>query len=229
MNDQPISKQYLDPEGHLALHHLFATIQGEGPFVGVPAVFVRLAGCNLQCPLCDTDYTSSETLVSPTFILDEVRLLSSPSGLVVFSGGEPMRQNIAPTIRQLLADGFKVQIETNGTLYVPGIPYDQVTVVCSPKAGSINKNLLPHIDALKYVLHSQRVDSRDGLPVTALDHSASPQVARPPVDFKGTVYIQPVDVNNPLENKRHLDAAIRSSLEFGYTLCIQTHKIINLE
>ena len=229
LNQQPIAKQNLHERGLLDLHHMFSTIQGEGPFAGVPAVFVRLFGCNLQCPMCDTDYTSNRSQVMPHFILDAVKEMSSPSKLVVFSGGEPMRQNIAPAVRLLLEHGYRVQIETNGTLFVPDLPYDQITVVCSPKAGKINAELAPQITALKYVLHAKSIDPEDGLPLKALAHPAAPRVARPPVGFKGPVYVQPIDVNNPIENNRHLDAAIRSCLKFGYTLCLQTHKIINLE
>jgi len=50
MNQQPIEKQFLHPKGDLEVHSIFLTIQGEGPFTGQRAVFVRLAGCNLQCP-----------------------------------------------------------------------------------------------------------------------------------------------------------------------------------
>jgi organic radical activating enzyme len=229
LNQQPIAKQNLHERGLLDLHHMFATIQGEGPFAGVPAVFVRLFGCNLQCPMCDPDYTSNRSQVMPHFIQDAVKEMSSPSKLVVFSGGEPMRQNIAPAVRLLLEHGYRVQIETNGTLFVPDLPYDQITVVCSPKAGKINAELAPHVTALKYVLHANSIEPEDGLPRKALAHPAAPRVARPPVGFKGTVYVQPIDVNDPIENNRLLDAAIRSCLKFGYTLCLQTHKIINLE
>src|SRR3954467_9071958 len=44
----------------LSIHSIFYTLQGEGPYSGCPAVFMRLAGCNLQCPGCDTDYTSGQ-------------------------------------------------------------------------------------------------------------------------------------------------------------------------
>lgn len=229
MNHQPIVKQSLHERGLLEVHHIFATIQGEGPFAGSPAVFVRLYGCNLQCPLCDTDYTSNKFQVMPNFILDSVKEMGSPSKLVVFSGGEPMRQNLAPVVRLLLEHGYRVQIETNGTLFVPDLPYDQITVVCSPKAGRINSDLAPHIAAMKYVVSANSLDPEDGLPYKVLGHPAAPRVARPPEGFKGTIYLQPADVGDPLENSRHLDAAIRSCLKFGYTLCLQTHKIINME
>lgn len=229
MNQQPIAKQNLQHGDLVDVHSIFATIQGEGPFVGVPAIFIRLYGCNLRCPLCDTDYTSNRAVMSPASLVEAVDSLSSPSKLVVLSGGEPMRQDINDLVRALLGAGYRVQVETNGTLFVPGLPYELMTIICSPKAGKINAGLLPHIDALKYVLHADSVDTSDGLPKKALSHPAAPRVARPPDGFQGPVYVQPVDVQDPRENSRHLDAAIRSCLKFGYTLCLQTHKIINME
>lgn len=230
INAQPISKaEYIDT-GILSLHSIFLTIQGEGPLVGTPSVFVRLAGCNLKCPFCDTDYTSGATKVSPQYIIDKAKeLLPQESPLVVITGGEPFRQNLTPLVKDLLEAGFKVQIETNGTLYDGQFPYEDVTIVCSPKTGKINKHLAPHIDALKYVLHADEIELSDGLPTRALGHSASPVTARPPEGYTGEIYVQPIDVQDPLENSRHLDAAIRSSLTNGYRLCLQTHKIINME
>ena len=165
----------------------------------------------------------------PEALLWEVQKVAGPSRLVVFSGGEPLRQNITPAVKLLLARGYRVQIETNGSLFIPDLPYDEVTVVCSPKTGKLNNDLIPHVSALKYVLHADSIDPEDGLPRKALGHSAAPRVARPPAGFLGPVYVQPLDANDPVENNRHLDAAIRSCLKFGYTLGLQTHKIINLE
>lgn len=228
-NVQPISKANIDPSGYLELHHCFLTLQGEGPYAGTPAVFVRLYGCNLQCPFCDTDYTSEQMKVAPAYILNEVTKLMPKPGLVVISGGEPFRQNLTPAITLLLDAGYEVQIETNGTMPPsPNFP-TEATVVCSPKAGSINRKLVPYIDALKYVVHADQIDPSDGLPILALGHSARPTTAKPPLDFQGIIYVQPIDVDNELENVRHLDAAIRSCMTFGYRLCVQIHKIINME
>lgn len=234
MNQQPISKAVFDARGLLDTHHVFATIQGEGPFAGTPAVFIRLYGCNLRCPMCDTDYTSNQFSATPTFFLDALKEMSSPSKLVVISGGEPFRQNLTPLVAELVANGYTVQVETNGTLPPsPGfeelVADEKAFVVCSPKAGRLNKELVPLLCALKYVVHADSIDPKDGLPINALGHPASPVVARPPEDFNGVVYVQPIDVQDPLENRRHLDAAIKSCLKFGYTLCLQTHKIINVE
>lgn len=229
-NEQPIAKPIYRDSGLLELHHAFLTIQGEGPFVGTPAVFLRLFGCNLQCPYCDTDYTSSNRSITPQGILNIVQELMPTPGLVVFSGGEPLRQNIGLAVRALTDAGYTVQIETNGTLPPPAslIPED-VTFVCSPKAGKIHPALVPHLAALKYVVHADQIDKRDGLPIRALGHSARPTTAKPPEGFTGIIYVQPIDVEDPVENKRHLDAAIRSCMQFNYRLCIQVHKVINME
>lgn len=227
-NQQPPEKQEFDEEGHLDLHSVFSTIQGEGPFTGQRAIFIRLAGCNLQCPKCDTDYTSSRFRASPRAILEMVQEQAKQDHLVVITGGEPFRQNLRPVTDLLLQAGYRIQLETNGTLY-QDLDYDFITVVCSPKAGSINRSLMPHISALKYVLHADGVSPDDGLPVLALGHSAKPQLARPPQDFWGTIYVQPIDEADPEENSRHLKAAINSVMQHGYTLCLQTHKIIHME
>lgn len=229
-NEQLIEKQ-VDDLYEIDLHSMFYTIQGEGPFAGRPAVFVRLAGCNLQCPLCDTDYTSKRIKLTPKQLVSRVLELvpeTLPRPLVVITGGEPFRQNLYALVFWLVAEGFPVQIETNGTLYQE-LPWADVTVVCSPKTGSLNKNLIPHIAAFKYVLQAGSVSRDDGLPLLALGHPNSGRVARPPRGFSGIIYLQPVDmgsaktVDNP-----HLAACIRSCMTHGYTLGIQLHKHINL-
>jgi organic radical activating enzyme len=233
-NTQTVEKPKHIQSGIVDLHHVFPTMQGEGPFAGTAAVFVRLSGCNLCCPLCDTDYTSQRTAVKPEFIVDKVKACTTDdyaTDLVVITGGEPFRQNIGPLVRVLVGLGYHVQIETNGTLYCAGFPYDDpnVTIVCSPKAGSINSKLAPHITALKYVVHADQIDQTDGLPITALGHSARPVTAKPPAGFDRIIYVQPVDVEDEVENKRHLDAAVRSCFRYGYTLCLQLHKLLDLE
>lgn len=233
LNTQPISKQTTTDGATLDVHHIFATIQGEGPFAGVPAIFVRLYGCNLQCPFCDTDYTSEKITFTKNDLLHAIdRLAGTTYNLVVFSGGEPMRQSIGPMVAKLILNGYMVQVETNGTLYQEEFPYnhERCKIVCSPKTGTINKKLLPHIDALKYVVHADMIDPEDGLPLKALNHTASPHVAKPPKGFnKQAIYVQPIDVDNPAENERHLKAAINSCMKFGYRLCIQVHKTVGLE
>lgn len=228
MNKQKILKQELNKQGYLDVHSIFPTIQGEGPYAGQPATFIRLFGCNLQCPLCDTDYTSNLNSWQPERLCAEMVSLSSPNKLVVVTGGEPFRQNLTPFVNLLLKQKFRVQIETNGTLYYPDFPYNKVTIVCSPKTGKINSNLQRHIDAYKYVINFNSVSDKDGLPLQALEHPTLHKVARPPKNFAGPVYVQPADTGNVYQDKLNLQYCITSALTYGHTLCLQIHKIIGL-
>lgn len=233
-NIQPAEKQVKDSGLILAVNSIFYTIQGEGPFAGSPAVFVRLAGCNLQCPMCDTEYTTRQQMGWPQVIetvQNESYFTTDKKGLVVITGGEPFRQNLYPLVSNLLTHGFKVQIETNGTLYCD-LPFDHpdLTIVCSPKAGAINKKLAPHIAALKYVATMDSLeDSPDGLPTHALEHPNGGMLARPPQGWQGTIFLQPVDEKNTVKNNRNLTAVVKSCMDNGYRLCLQVHKIIGVD
>lgn len=232
INVQPIEKLSHREDHSLDVHSVFHTIQGEGPLTGHPAIFVRLAGCNLQCPLCDTDYTSTRERVSPEALVKRVRALHPGPRLVVITGGEPFRQDLTLFVLLLLDEEYQVQIETNGTLPppagLPGINQD-VWLVCSPKTGKVHRETALRANAWKYVVRAGCV-ADDGLPVTALDHSAHPRVQRPPKDFPvGAIYIQPADEQDVGRNGRNLDAAVKSCMKHGYTLQLQIHKILGME
>lgn len=232
MNTQPIEKQVRDDGTLLAVNSIFHTIQGEGPFAGSPAIFVRLAGCNLQCPMCDTEYTNREPMLAVEVARKAANLaVAHRSPLVVITGGEPFRQNLHPLVSSLLYLGVKVQIETNGTLYGE-LPFGHpgLTIVCSPKAGAVNKKLTPHIRAYKYVATADSlVGSPDGLPTHALEHPNGGMLARPPAGSEAEVYLQPVDEKNTVRNNRNLTAVVESCLKNGYRLCLQVHKLIGVD
>lgn len=232
MNNQKPVKPFSHPDGHVIVHSIFATIQGEGIFAGEPATFIRLAGCNLKCPACDTEYTDTTKfgLTSPEFITRYVESVTSSNRLVVITGGEPFRQNLNELLTTLVNARFRVQIETNGTMaptYDPELCMRGVYVMCSPKLNRIHPDLVPHISAYKYVVGYLDVDVMDGLPNRVLGLRAKP--ARPPVGNKKPVYIQPMDSKDADVNYKHLAAAKQSALTHGYTLCLQIHKIIDVE
>lgn len=236
MNLQVISKQDLESNDDIKVKAIFSTIQGEGPFAGERAIFVRLWGCNLQCPMCDTDYSGDFISHPNTWLVDSIWELAQPPYIVVLTGGEPFRQDIRPLVWALIDKGYTVQIETNGTLFVdlwdeaPLAVYEQLYIVCSPKTGKLNSYLVPHIDAFKYVLDHRSQNPDDGLPVTALDHPAHPFIARPPPSFTGEVYLQPMDCGlwSPRNNQKNLWAVRDACMKFGYKLCLQLHKIVEL-
>lgn len=96
------------------VNEVFASIQGEGIFVGLPMNFVRFCNCNLSCRWCDTAYSKGVELSCAAIIkkLDErIRWVS-------LTGGEPMMEkDLLHIISELKGGGFKVLLETNGTMY----------------------------------------------------------------------------------------------------------------
>ncbi len=115
----------------LQLAEIFYSIQGEGLWSGTPAVFVRLAGCNLACDFCDTDY-SLKFLATVDRVVERVRELGGDCPMVILTGGEPLAQAETPAlIDALRRDGRRVHIESNGTLFTD-LPED-VWLCVSPK------------------------------------------------------------------------------------------------
>lgn len=234
MNNQPIEKRRQDDTGeYLEVHSIFHTIQGEGPFCGTPCVFVRLAGCNLQCPGCDTDYSSHRELMHFADIAAAIGLRQR-TNLVVITGGEPFRQNLTELLRLLIRLNFYVQIESNGTLAPSAFHYNTnissrsgAYIVCSPKTGKLTPSIGALACAFKYVLSYDGV-APDGLPIRALGHSAKPHVARPPKNFGGPVYLQPMDSHDEKVNKLNLNAAVNSCIKHGHILQLQIHKLIGV-
>lgn len=241
LNDQAIEKRVDRADGALDVHSIFYTIQGEGPFCGTPAIFVRLAGCNLQCPACDTEYTIGRKLMGPGAVVAEVNELWRaekwrPGGLVVITGGEPFRQNLTRLLEGLRYAGYYVQIETNGTLPPSSYNYNVdavsdragVYIVCSPKSGKVHHEIWQQACCVKYVMEAQNM-LEDGLPATALMHSANPCVARPPDWWDRPIYLQPMDAKNTAENARNVMAVRDSCMKHGYIMQLQIHKIIGVE
>src|SRR5580693_2350426 len=115
----------------LQLAEIFYSIQGEGMWTGTPAVFVRLAGCNLACDFCDTDY-STKFFANVAQIVAMVRAAGADCPMVILTGGEPLAQSATPAlIDALRADGRRVHVESNGTIDVD-LPAD-VWLTVSPK------------------------------------------------------------------------------------------------
>ena len=115
----------------LQLAEIFYSIQGEGTWSGTPAVFVRLAGCNLACDFCDTDY-SLKFFASVDEVVRMVRESGGDCPMVILTGGEPLAQAETPAlIDALRRDGRRVHIESNGTIYTD-LPSD-VWLCVSPK------------------------------------------------------------------------------------------------
>lgn len=111
----------------LAKQGVFATIQGEGALLGVPMVFVRLAGCSVGCPECDTDYSVSER-ASESEIVRRVVACAGVCQWVWITGGEPTTHDLRPLIAELARYGFRVALATAGVNPVPlGVEFVSVS------------------------------------------------------------------------------------------------------
>ena len=116
----------------IKVSEIFTSFQGEGPYVGTPATFLRLYGCNLNCEWCDTDISTYEMLsVDDVAEIILTQMEFNNIKTLIITGGEPTLQmeEIKRLIKELPED-IKIQMETNGSLfeYIPGIEY-----VISPK------------------------------------------------------------------------------------------------
>jgi 7-carboxy-7-deazaguanine synthase len=145
---------------------IYKSLQGESSFAGLPCVFVRLAGCNLRCAWCDSEYTfSGGRKMSEPEILAEVQRLSPTGGLVEITGGEPMLQaaELIPFMRQLLALGYQLLLETSGERLLELVPKEvhKIVDVKCPGSGEHlrfrpeNLAVLSPRDELKFVLASR--------------------------------------------------------------------------
>lgn len=138
---------------------IFESIQGEGTFLGMPAIFVRLGGCNLHCPFCDTKNSWGDQGVEKEIgdIVSEVLLYHSP--IVVITGGEPsINEDLIPLAKMLKQGGKKVHLETNGTHDVDHTYFDWI--VCSPKKET-RFRVCCTADELKYVVTPEFSPERD--------------------------------------------------------------------
>jgi organic radical activating enzyme len=162
------------PKDSLFVTSMFFTLQGEGPYSGMPALFIRLAKCNLDCSFCDTffddgdwltfdeieskmyhticDYWNDKGKTVPMWALPNgSNSIKYPNIVLVMTGGEPLLQdNISAFMTKQLATFKAVQVESNGTpdTLVP----EGVTLVCSPKCAEKNGVAVKYLAPSKTIL-----------------------------------------------------------------------------
>ena len=206
-----------------AVKECFLTLQGEGVQSGSRAVFLRFAGCNLwsgreqdrataECRFCDTDFVGTNGEGGGKFgsaekLAEQVARLwgnGEEQRLVVITGGEPMLQLDDALVDALHARGFRVAVETNGTLPAVG----GVDWICvSPKAGT---DVVQRAgNELKLVWPQEGIDPVE-LETWSFDH----------------FLVQPMDC---AEREAAVDAAIRLAMERPkWRLSLQAHKVVGL-
>ena len=144
----------------IKINEIYLSVQGESTHTGLPCIFIRLTGCNLRCSWCDTAYAFHE---GKNMSIDEIlqKVESFGIHLVEITGGEPLMQdNVYTLMRRLIKKGYKVMLETGGSISLERVPKEVIKIMdlkC-PGSGEQEKNnldnlklLVPH-DEVKFVI-----------------------------------------------------------------------------
>ena len=190
-----------------AVAEQFFSIQGEGYWTGTPAWFIRLQGCSVGCPWCDSKSTWQAK--SPGFALaDIVRGIPYSARHVVITGGEPYEQDIRRLLYAIYRTGRRVQIETSGCYDVYGPEW----ITVSPKFFKpLSIQALQAANEIKQVIASPS------------DLEQFFEKVMPNVRQFVHVYLQPVS-----NGSRVLKLCIEACKKHGFSLSLQTHKLIGI-
>lgn len=144
---------------------IFASIQGESAYAGLPCVFVRLSGCNLRCIYCDTVYARDDAGDEEIIEMSIEEVIESAHSfgisLIEITGGEPLMQKETPVlVERLLNSGFTVLIETNGSISVKDLDERAIIImdIKTPASGMfenmdlLNLKYLKAKDEVKFVI-----------------------------------------------------------------------------
>jgi 7-carboxy-7-deazaguanine synthase len=217
------------------LIELYKSVQGESSFAGLPCIFVRLAGCNLRCSWCDSEYTFTG---GKPFTADEIMTqieALAPCRLIEFTGGEPMLQarELLPLMDRLLASNYTLMIETSGEQPLANVSravHKIVDVKCPGSGSAANSFRLENLEALtpndevKFVI-SNRTDyefARDFIRT----HDLATRC--------GEILLSPAFLKNPTDQRSTDNAALdpRQLVEWMLAdglparLSLQIHKFI---
>ncbi|AKJ41592.1 7-carboxy-7-deazaguanine synthase QueE [Pragia fontium] len=219
------------------VNELFQTLQGEGYFTGVPAIFIRLQSCPVGCSWCDTKHTwekladrqrpIGEILVktvesdqwSEVSAHELLAILQQPhytARHVVITGGEPCLYDLKPLTELLEQHGFSCQIETSGTQQIKCS--DDTWVTVSPKINMrgglpVISQALHRADEIKHPVARERdIEELDQL-LTMLNDSKQRVIA-----------LQPIS-----QGKRATELCIETCIARNWRLSMQTHKYLGIE
>jgi 7-carboxy-7-deazaguanine synthase len=134
------------------LIEIYKSVQGESSFAGLPCIFVRLAGCNLRCSWCDSEYTFKGGYKQSLDEVEAAVAALTPGRLVEFTGGEPMLQEreLVPLMQRMLDKGYTLMMETSGERPLGNVPKDvhKIVDVKCPGSGEGGTFRMDNLDAL---------------------------------------------------------------------------------
>ena len=206
------------------LSEIFSTVQGEGRNTGLPATFIRFAGCNLNCPWCDTRRHMREML-SLQEIMAKVRKLKNRA--VVITGGEPTAvAGIGEVLSELKENGHWLALETNGLKTIPELElFDYIAV--SPKyfyrTKYAGESVIAKANEVRIVAESQNME----------DFCRKMRERIAATDY----YISPLDEGGKMHYRRAFNLmlklnsalSVKTAVWPPWSLSIQTHKVLGLK
>ena len=196
------------PQPLWKINEIFYSIQGEGRHVGMPAIFLRLAGCSMGCPWCDTKYAfDGGKEMNNLQVL--VELSHFPCKTVIITGGEPTEQDLPALIKLLKSAGYAVHIETNGAR---DCDVNQADFVCVSPKKYVAKEMLQKADIIKLVVNTE-TDLEDLQKYYNYENE------------KTQIYLQP-------ESNKEENIALCVKLAKAHPsarLSVQLHKLINIK
>ena len=183
----------------------FYTDTGNWDLVGnnTPVFFLRLSGCNLQCPFCDTNHQGYREMSEDEIVQEASQY--EPRHIVI-TGGEPAMQLTQSLLDKLHEAGFFIQVETNGTMPLPeGIDW----VTCSPKGQPV----LESVDELKVLYEGNGTDLSIADDISAKEYR-----------------LQPLDTGDDMRNRMILRDTISYIMQHPrWSLSLQTHKLLGIK
>jgi len=219
------------------VNEIFQTIQGEAEYTGTPAIFIRLQGCPVACPWCDTKHTwnvephleivSHEMIAkqsdTPSFsnmtALEIIALIQEQgmtAGHIVITGGEPCLYDLRQLTAEFMAtNGINsVQIETSGTHEI--VCNDSTWVTVSPKLGMampLLKSAIQRADEIKMPIGKQAdIDALVEQVLPLLNEYAQPEI-----------WLQPLS-----QNEKATRLCVDQATALGFRVSIQTHKFLGV-
>ena len=218
------------------VNEIFETIQGEGSFTGVPAIFIRLQGCPVGCSWCDTKHTwtvDPELQVVPAMVMaktaedEQWTALTSAQLLalfqengyqarhVVITGGEPCMYDLNPLCNTLHNAGYQTQIETSGTfeVLVPAKSWVTVSPKVNMKGGY--KVLQSALDRANEIKHPVAMDKHIAQLLQLLQDTDT---------SNKLIYLQPIS-----QQAKATALAIAYCKKHNWRLSVQVHKYLGIE
>lgn len=217
------------------VNEIFQTIQGEGSYTGIAAIFIRLQGCPVGCSWCDTKHTWSIDPAKAALVDDVIEKVSETDNWatqsaeqilslfaqqryqakhVVITGGEPCLYDLNPLCQLLHDNGYSTQIETSGTFEIKAP--DETWVTVSPKINmqggyKVLQSCLNRADEIKHPIAMQKhIDELLAL------------IANTDISNK-LIYLQPIS-----QQQRATELAIAMCTKYNWRLSIQIHKYLGI-